>query len=281
MIARWGCLEVPIEVYCPVDFMGFQLVENYTSTLLKYLEVNRGFELEVELRPTAEFDFYFLYYDFYFPYWFDEEQEMRRWLRMLANEARAWLNADDVRSPLIVKGPNEKWFLKVRADALFTDPRNRLIRMSTATRSTDSRLFFEIGTAKDTACSPWGKKLKRKLEKRQCGDPASDRLRILVVDFRLAETGDAGFICWPKIAARMKEVVHLLARSLCNPYDVVVPAKLGFDCGFAPAIWLTCDAAAAGSGFLEAAGLARPVQVQEIDIKAQCAEMWMSMREEA
>lgn len=251
-VARHG-LTAAFEVYCPLDLMGFQLLEEYTSIVLKYLDVDRGFTVDADLRLTTD-------RDPYYPYSIGDETVIRRWLTTLAEKARAWLGGTAPGHLLKVDGPNGSWFLEIRARELLANPRERLVTMSTPTRSTDSRLFFECGTVDDTAKSEWGKKFSRKLAKKQCGEPAANRLRVLVVDFSLADTGWPDFICWPQINERMAQAVRRIADELGDPcpYDVVLPAQLGLKCGFAPAIWLSPSAKTAGSRFLETGGLMRP-----------------------
>ncbi len=105
---------------------------------------------------------------------------------------------------------------------------DRCVHFSGPTESTDSRLFFETGQPEDTAASQWGRKLLDKLKKRQCGQPSSDYLRMLVVDFSRADTGWPDFICWPGIAQRLSKTVKLLAEKAGEPlaYDAVLPVRL-------------------------------------------------------
>jgi len=246
-------LDVLIEVYCPVDLMGFQLIEEYTSTVLKYVDVDRGFTLDVDLRLTKD-------RDPFYPYGIGDEAVIRPWLTTLADKARAWLSAKVPGHLLTVDGPNGSWLLEIRVRELLANPRERLVTMSTPTRSTDTRLFFECGTAEDTARSEWGKRFRRKLMRRQCGNPAPDRLRVLIVDFSLADTGWPDFICWPEIVERMGQVVRIVAEQPGKPppYDTVVPARLGLECRFAPPVWLNPSAEKIGNAFFKAAELTRP-----------------------
>ena len=41
----WDDLSVKLEVYSPIDLMGFQMIEKDLRSLLKYMEVGRGFQL--------------------------------------------------------------------------------------------------------------------------------------------------------------------------------------------------------------------------------------------
>jgi hypothetical protein len=74
-----------------------------------------------------------------------------------------------------------------------------------ATQSTDTRLFFEVGTPEDTAKSQWGKKLKdKKLKRQQCGELAEGVLRMLLVNFAMADRGWPHFISGEKFGARWR-----------------------------------------------------------------------------
>ncbi len=42
---------VKIEIYTPVDLMGFQLFQYYVPSILKYVNVSRGYHLKVEIQP--------------------------------------------------------------------------------------------------------------------------------------------------------------------------------------------------------------------------------------
>ena len=79
------------------------------------------------------------------------------------------------------------------------------------------------------------------------------------MDFCLADTGWPNFICWPEINKRMAHAVKLIAGSLDTPlpYDVFLPAQLGLNSYFAPAIWLDPNSKLRpeGDAFLESAGL--------------------------
>jgi len=246
-------LDVMVEVYCPVDLMGFQLIEEYTSTLLKYVDVDRGFTLDVDLRLAKDSD------PFY-PYGIGDEKVIRPWLTTLADEVGSWLGAKVPRQLLTVDGPDSNWYLEIRVRELVANPRERLVAMSTPTRSTDTRLFFEVGTVEDIARSEWGKRFSRKLWRRQCGNLAPKKLRVLVVDFSLADTGWPDFICWPEIVERMGQVVVTLADRPGEPppYDTVIPARLGLECRFAPPSWLNPRAKEVGNAFFESAKFTRP-----------------------
>jgi len=102
--------------------------------------------------------------------------------------------------------------------------------------------------------------MKDKLMGRQAGPPGPAVIRILVVDFSQADTGWPEFICWPNIARRLSETVHLLAADIPGtlPYDAVLPAHLGLDCFFGSAIWIDVSKRAPGEAFVGQAELDKP-----------------------
>jgi hypothetical protein len=249
----WNGRSVLVEVFTPVDFMGFQLVDSHVTRILKYLDIARGYLIEVALRPAREHDLWYVYA-------VEDEIRIRRWLREFADDAKAWLGQERPPRRRIIHGPEGEWRVDVWLRELHDDPRGRLVVSTTGTHSTDTRLFFECGTVENSAQSQWGKKLKGKLAKRQCGDPAPHKLRILVVNFGHASTGWPDFICWPEIAQRMAAVVKLLADDLGGalPYDLAVPAQLGIECCFGPMITLDPVRQHEASAFVRAAGLDKP-----------------------
>ena len=170
-------------------------------------------------------------------------------------------------NPFELAGPTEKVRLSATLLEVCDNPEDRCIRFLLPTRSTDSKLFFEIGSPKDTAKSQWGKKLLSKMGKRQCGKPAPAYIRVLVVDFSLADTGSPDFICQPRIAKRLTETLDLLVREIGQPlpYDAVLPARLSGKCCFGEVIALDCRRTEEIQQIVKAAWLDRPCVLPHID----------------
>jgi hypothetical protein len=246
----WGEWTVLLEVYNPIGLIGFQMLNRYAVAILKYLEIPIAFEVAIELRSE----------DPAYPYQIGTETSVRKWLRRFADEAAKWLQAAKPSDRTTLPGPNNVWRLEMLLTELHQNARLRCVQLGTSTFSTDARLSFECGTEKDTARSRWGEKLKTKLEQRQCGDRQSEKLRILVVDFSQADTAWPDFICWPPIAERMDATIRLLVDEIGGsvPYDLVVPAQLGFECCFGPMIVIDAARQREASTFVKAAGLDRP-----------------------
>jgi hypothetical protein len=247
---HWGEWTVLIEVYNPVGLIGFNMLLQYPTAILRYLEIPIGFEVEMELRSA----------DRAYPYQIGSETDLREWLSEFANEAARWLQAAKASDQMTLPGLNDVWRLDVLLTEIHQNAGIRHVRFGTSTFSTDARLPFECGTESDTARSRWGKKLRWKLKERQCGDQKSDTLRLLIVDFSQADTAWPDFICWPEIAKRMDATVRMLVAEIGGslPYDVVIPARLGVECYFAPTIVLDGRLEDHVGAFVRAAGLDRP-----------------------
>lgn len=250
-------LDIAIEIYGPMNLFGFQLVQSYAIRILKYLEIDRGYSLSVNIEPDIESDLFYAYR-------FETEKEIRPWLREFAKTAGIWLLGSSPQPVLQKEGPNASgWRLSVAIEELHDERDVRTISQSTAARSDDPRLYFEIGTAEDTANGWWGRLIKRKMSERQAGpSPNDSRLRVLVVDFARLDTGFPDFICWPNIAKRIDSSVRLLASWIGGdlPYDVVLPARLGPACCFGSPVWLGEDDTGKRQDFFKLAGLTVPCE---------------------
>ena len=228
-----GELRACIEVYNPIDFFGFQLVKRLVSPIFKYLDIDKGFEIDLQLKTSKDMDGFYAYE-------VGDEKSVRRWLTCLQSEVAKWITDTHAGHQRQFAGPTERVWLLATLREVYNNVEKRDIRFVLPSQSTDSKLFFEIGTAKDTAESEWGRKLLYKLEKRQCGKPDLDYLRLLVVDFSLVDTGFPDFICQPKIAKRLSQTMELLINKIEPPipYDAVLPARLSRKCCFGKVIAL-------------------------------------------
>jgi len=252
---RFDACTIRVEVYTPVDLMGFQLFKRYVPMVLKYLDVSCGYRLDVKIQPVQEvpgYDQATLYY----PYTIPEENETHKWLAEFAEGARQWLSKESPKQALRMPGPGGKVDIVVKIAKLDDDPGNRQICSIWATRSTDTKLFFEVGTAQDTAESPWGRNLKNKLRRQQCGEPVEGVLRMLVVNFAMADSGWPHFISGEKFGMRFREVIVGLDGGKQH-YDVVLPAQLGYECCFGQPIWINARWEVKVGDFIAEGGLDR------------------------
>jgi hypothetical protein len=260
MLASTGKHDIAIEVYSPTYLFGFQLVENYAIKILKYLEIDRGYELDVEIEPGTE-------HDLFYAYQFETEREIRPWLGKFATTVTNWLLDAQPQSVLQVKGPNESgWKLSIKVDDLHQNAADRLINQSTSTRSDDPRLLFDTGTPETTESGWWGKLVKKKMAERQAGAaPESSLLRLLVIDFSRLDTAFPDFFCWPGIVERIDKTIHLIASKLGGelPYDLVLPAWLSLSCCFGSPVWLAKEDTENRQRTIDAAGLTIPCFVKK------------------
>ena len=230
-----GSSQIRIEVYCPADFFGYQLVGRYLPMMFKYLEVDVGFEVTLRLENKNEnIDSW----DPFFAYDIRREKDVHLWLDNLNAKAEQWIMEAKAGDHLQFPGPIESLLLSVTLEYKCENADWRLVSFLPPGQSSDTRLFFEMDTPEGTARSQWGRKLLDKLQKRQCGASSPEFLRLLVVDFSLADTGWPDFICWPDTAKQFAEMLDLLIDEAGSPlpYDAVLPAQLGRECGFGKVI---------------------------------------------
>ncbi len=248
--------QVKIEIFCPIDFFGFQFVKTYSEPEFRYSRCKRGFSVSVKLLIAEPSGFH----AHQIP---NDDETLRKWLKNLHQDVNEWLLNAKEGSVQKFAGINNVFCLKATLKKIHPNPEDRCVQFHEPTRSNDTRHYFEKPlTVEYTAHSQIGNKIKSKLEKRQCGDPSPDYLRILVVDFRLMDVLDRDWFCWPRIAERMTETVRTLSDCIGPPipFDVVIPANLDFDCCFGEAVLLDQDRKTEMTALLQATGLDRKCQ---------------------
>jgi hypothetical protein len=208
------------------------------------MAVSFGFQIEVEVSANAG--------DLHYPYRFSKDTEI--WLGEFREKVHKWLSQAPEHSTLCLPAPVPGLEVRISLVARLDHQGVRSISFSLATRSSDSRLSFEVGTADDTARSEWGRRLKSKLAKEQCGSPSGEILRMLIVNFALADTVSPDFICRTSFAKRFEATVHCLVGTE-SPYDILIPARLGLTSWFGEAVVLGLGLATRGRGFIQQAGL--------------------------
>jgi hypothetical protein len=247
-----------IEVYTPLELAGWRLFEANLGRALRYLDVDRGYEIGFTVDATAD-----LHDDpvghFYYPYSFPPEKEIRAWFASFLTAAREWLLSDQPDRVLRLSGPGGVVQIDLELEALDCEASGRLIHGTWGGRSNSTRLVFRQ-CAQLIASSEWGRKLRAKLGRRQCGDAAPDRLRLLVLNFDLGDESGFEFMNSERFAARFSEFVQLLVDPSDLPYDAVLPALLGLNCGFGRVVVLDQQRASAVERFIAAAALDRPVE---------------------
>lgn len=222
---RLGDSLIRIEVYTPIDFIGFQLFDRYVRQVLKYLEVERGYSLRVTVDPAEE-RFTPNTEHLSHALRMGSQEDVHAWLHEFAVSAQGWLGAESPEPMREFVAPGGEMLLRVELLETHEEPEVRDISVLGGTRSTDTRLFFEVGTAADTARSQWGRKIRDKLFQRQCGPSSPETARILVVNFSMADTGWPDFICGERFTERFAGSIRCIVGAEI-PYDAIVPAQLG------------------------------------------------------
>ena len=219
--------QARVEVYCPMDFFGFQFVKRHSEQLFRYSACQNGFHVDVRF-IAAKKDL------FHAQTITREDKILRSWLKRLRCEVDDWLTNATAGSKKVFAGIEGKFELYAILEEKFDNPENRCVIFREPTRSNDTLYFFELPTKEDTAQSQIGQKIRVKLEKAQCGMPSPDYLRILIVDFSLCDTDPIDLLNRPYVIVRLDETVKLLASQVGTslPYDVVIPANLDFGCCF-------------------------------------------------
>ena len=267
----WQEFTVKIEVYSPLDLMAYQLITENLPMLLKYLEVDRGFMVEVSIEPVDD-SVESVWYPYTLPVGKDAASSLNAWLNGVGASAQTFFAAATLHpgARLSLPGPGGTTVLSIEVREVFDDPETRCVVFTTGTRSTDARLLFECGTSEFTARSGSGEKLKTKMRGRQAGPPLPGVLRVLILNFAQADTAWPDFFIWSEIATRLDATLRLISNELTSglPYDLVVPALLDIDCQFGVPIWLDASLSTRGGVFVGAArmaGQSRPRSRVEID----------------
>lgn len=218
-----------LEVYCPMDYFGFQWVKEYSEMLFRYSACPSGFQVEVMFIPLEEEMSFFHAEKMIWP-----ENILRKWLKSLKCKIDDWLGNSTKGSKCVFDGIEGSFELRATLEATYDDPEYRVVIFDEPTRSNDTLRCFELPSKEDTARSQIGQKTRGKLEKAQCGEPSPDYLRILVIDFSLCDTDPIDLLNRPNVIVRLDETVKLFASQVESslPYDVVIPANLGFECCF-------------------------------------------------
>src|SRR5690242_7362468 len=82
---------VKIEVYSPLVLMGYQFVTEHVRSLLKYVDVNRGFRLEVAIEPVDD-----SVENVWYPYTLPAGDEAARWLHGVLASAETFLGSPNL-----------------------------------------------------------------------------------------------------------------------------------------------------------------------------------------
>lgn len=231
LLVRINDLEALIEIYSPMDYYGYQIFSRSLTRCVKNLPIDIGFIISIDSESKNRV------YTFDFP----EFREVYDWFDQFKEKLIKWLNIAKIGDSLEVDSPAVSAKLKIYLISIEDDSGIRRIKWGEAARSTDTRHYFEINDPTKFAKTEWGIKIKEKLKIQQAGEPREKVIRILAINFTFADTLDICFFNESKYYSNLKEDIKYLASNIkpYPPYDIVLPCKLGFECGFVKPINLS------------------------------------------
>ena len=139
---------------------------------------------------------------------------------------------------------------------------NRSIIWGGATYSTDLRRYFEINDPTKFSNTNLGTNIFDKLSKQQAGSSEDNIIRVLILNFALADTPDLCFFNNKKHYLNIEKDILYLASTIkpYPPYDVVIPCELSFECGFTSPIVLATNITSHFSKYLSSLGFNNPIK---------------------
>lgn len=237
--------EIRFEIYTPIELAGHQLFERILSSLLKYLKLPIGYELDVKIgiqKSDLEYD----QQDLFYVYDTGNQELVNKWLFLFEKQIKSWIKCESIlkrknrQKTIIGPGPRLKVTTKITKWHKVSNKQRpyRCIYIYHPTKSSDTKLWFENDNPDVLSKNLWGKKIQGKMCKQQAGQSDNNYTRALVLNFMLADTGWPEFICEDWFTTNFGNLItHLAGES--QPYDLVVPAQLGFDCCFGVPAWIS------------------------------------------
>lgn len=172
----------------------------------------------------------------------NHDKKLRKWLTALECNVKKWLVTAKVGDIQEFDGVDNTFKLKASLKEVCDNPDFRRVWFREPGRSTDIRLCFE-GSPESNANNQMGKKILGKLEKCQCGPPNPEKLRVLILNFELTDYGWFDWLSFRGISQSIDQTVRVLADKAGDPlpYDLVIPAMLGYNCCFGEAVILDAE----------------------------------------
>jgi len=216
--------EIRIEIYTPMDSYAFQTFTTLLFSKLKNLSSSKGFE--VTINSKAE--------HFYYTHDFPDFRIVYSWLDDFENNFSTWLGNVKPGDSKEIVGPADSLTLHILFNKITDNPEIRFIIWGHATYSSDTKLYFEIDDPEKFAKTEWGVKIKDKLTKQQAGESKSEIIRILMINFSMADTTDILFFNDLRYYSRLEKNIKYLVADIkpYPPYDLVIPCELGPEKGF-------------------------------------------------
>lgn len=227
-------LNARIEVFTPIELAGSQVFKSLILTLLKYIDLPLGFDLNIQIDTIKTGDDNNLQ-DLFYVYTIGNIDTVHNWFSSFSDSVKNWLDCfvgdKQNHGRLILSGPSDTLEIKLSINEISDDRQRRYIEIHWPTKSSDTKLFFSVGNVKDWAMNDWGRKIRKKNFDQQCGSPNPNSIRILVINFSIADTGWPNFISEEWFTSNFKNLIQFLVNHK-NPYDVVIPAQLDISCCF-------------------------------------------------
>ncbi len=217
-------IKILLEIYTPMDSYGYQVFSRLLTSSIINLQLQKGFNIDIDSKAEN------LHYTGEFP----EFKEVYKWLDNFTIEFSRWLDNAKNGNVFSIESPSATVHLILHIKEIHTNPEIRIISWGEATRSTDTRLYFDIDNPSDFSKTDMGIKILDKLKKQQAGESQKQVYRILLINFSLTDTPDLSFLNEIKYQNRFIENIKFLVSEIkpYPPYDIVIPCELGFDCGF-------------------------------------------------
>jgi len=224
--------RVKVEVYSPIDVYGFKLVGLYPKYIFRYSECPRGFFVTLELIASDQTG----YHAHAIP---REHKELENWIQTLKTDVDHWIGDFEAGDSKEFDGLSNAFKIKAKVKKVFDNFEMRCVEYSQPGRSNDVRLFFE-GSPENNAENQMGNKIAEKLKKRQCGPPNPEYLRVIVLNFKLADYSYSDWLSFPSIASSLDKTIRVLVERAGDPlpYDIAIPAMLDYNCCFGESIIL-------------------------------------------
>ena len=264
-------IESRIEIYTPVELVGYQLFKTILQTMLKYMDLPFGYDLIVQIKTISSEDGYNSK-DLFYTYTIGNLDEVNDWLSNYYESVKNWMNRIQesklIDSELTILGPGNRITITAKISKLYDDPQARDIIIKLPTQSSDTTLFFNVGNVENWAQYEWGKKIKKKLFDEQCGEKSSSHFRILLINFMLADTGWPHFISEEWFTTNFNGLIHYLVNQEI-PYDVVIPAQLGIKSCFGEPVSIGEETMDLSQRIIPLLGLDIPCKPTEADTQQE------------
>ncbi len=223
--------KLKLEIYTPYDFYAYKVFYDLLWSLVENLPVNFRFSLSITTNTS----------DPYYPINFPKGKKVYIWFNNLENTLIKWLQNAHLKDVYIVKSPCKG--LEVRFELIdkLNNSNINIVSLNPSGMSIDTKLLFEPSDVVSSIKQQWAGKVKLKLEKLQAGPTEDYLIRILLLNFSTAETGDFGFLKEQNYFSNIERMIKILASKIepYPPYDAVIPCVLGLTCGFASPIILS------------------------------------------